>query len=242
MKYIVAPTEEYLEHSAKGTTWKKHKYIKKSNGRYYYADDVKRQRARVSANYKMRDSVKKAETDWENGKYFTKEPAGFLPVSFDKDAPGSLVDENIKRMKDGQWDGYANEDMRNAIWWNNEIKKIDEEQKYADANRSTADKLGLKALNATADAKSAISKKASKISESVSKAIDKVKDIKIDDIDDSITIFRGDDGKENFRVKYSAPTGNEKNNAKDLKKKTTKKSTTFFDDDDKERFKVKYHR
>lgn len=26
----------YLSHSAKGSTWKKHKYIKKENGRYYY--------------------------------------------------------------------------------------------------------------------------------------------------------------------------------------------------------------
>ena len=27
-----------LEHSAKGTTWKKHKYIKKIGNRYYYTD------------------------------------------------------------------------------------------------------------------------------------------------------------------------------------------------------------
>lgn len=34
--------EEYLEHSAKGTTWSKkdHKYIKKVNGVYYYKEDI----------------------------------------------------------------------------------------------------------------------------------------------------------------------------------------------------------
>jgi len=33
--------DEFLSHSAKGTVWKDHKYIKKENGRYYYADDKK---------------------------------------------------------------------------------------------------------------------------------------------------------------------------------------------------------
>lgn len=31
--------DEYLAHSAKGSTWNNHKYIKKENGRYYYADE-----------------------------------------------------------------------------------------------------------------------------------------------------------------------------------------------------------
>jgi hypothetical protein len=30
----------YIAHSAKGTTWKNHKYIKKINGVYYYAKDA----------------------------------------------------------------------------------------------------------------------------------------------------------------------------------------------------------
>lgn len=30
--------EEFLRHSAKGSTWKKHKYIKKIDGTYYYPD------------------------------------------------------------------------------------------------------------------------------------------------------------------------------------------------------------
>ena len=36
MRYIVAPTSDYLAHSAKGSEWKKHKYIKKADGKYYY--------------------------------------------------------------------------------------------------------------------------------------------------------------------------------------------------------------
>lgn len=34
--YYVTPSDDYLSHSAKGTTWKKHKYIRKENGRYIY--------------------------------------------------------------------------------------------------------------------------------------------------------------------------------------------------------------
>lgn len=34
-------SEEGLEHSAKGSVWKNHKYVKKEDGRYYYPDDMK---------------------------------------------------------------------------------------------------------------------------------------------------------------------------------------------------------
>jgi hypothetical protein len=43
MKYVIAPsyleTKNTLTHSAKGTTWKDHKYIKKINGVYYYTKE-----------------------------------------------------------------------------------------------------------------------------------------------------------------------------------------------------------
>lgn len=41
MQYVVAPTSDYLAHSAKGSEWKKHKYIKKVNGNYYYPDSYR---------------------------------------------------------------------------------------------------------------------------------------------------------------------------------------------------------
>ena len=36
MEYIIHPTKDYLAHSAKGTTWKNHKYIRKEGNRYIY--------------------------------------------------------------------------------------------------------------------------------------------------------------------------------------------------------------
>lgn len=38
------PSNPYFSHSAKGTTWGKHKYVRKENGRYIYPEDEKRSR------------------------------------------------------------------------------------------------------------------------------------------------------------------------------------------------------
>ena len=40
MSYPQNDFRDYLEHSAKGQTWKDHKYIRKENGRYIYPEDV----------------------------------------------------------------------------------------------------------------------------------------------------------------------------------------------------------
>lgn len=60
--YTPAPPEDssgiYLEHSAKGTTWKKHKYISKKNGRYVYpkaASSTKQKRKGINERRKERD-------------------------------------------------------------------------------------------------------------------------------------------------------------------------------------------
>lgn len=40
----------YIQHSAKGTTWGKHKYIKKVNDRYFYPEDLKSGRSTTTRN------------------------------------------------------------------------------------------------------------------------------------------------------------------------------------------------
>lgn len=44
--------EYIISHSAKGHTWKHHKYVDKIGNRYVYKDDQQRRRQRMSANYK----------------------------------------------------------------------------------------------------------------------------------------------------------------------------------------------
>lgn len=171
MQYIIAPTEEHLEHSAKGTIWKNHKYIKKVGSRYVYPT---KKAIGVKAS-----QAKQVVT-----------------------SGASKVASNAKKAA------------------------------------SSVSKAASKAASSVGDTASSVKNTAAS---AISKAIDKLKDINIDDVGDNVTIFSGDDGKESFRVTYSAPTDDVKDNTKDLKKKTTKHSTTFYDDDDKERFKVKYH-
>lgn len=43
--------DDFLSHSAKGTTWKDHKYIKKENGRYYYPEE------HSSSSYEIKTDV-----------------------------------------------------------------------------------------------------------------------------------------------------------------------------------------
>lgn len=38
-KGYIAPSPKYLIHSAKGTTWEKHKYVKVEDGKYFYPSD-----------------------------------------------------------------------------------------------------------------------------------------------------------------------------------------------------------
>ena len=36
--YAIGPSKDYIEHSAKGSEWEKHKYVKVEDGKYYYPD------------------------------------------------------------------------------------------------------------------------------------------------------------------------------------------------------------
>lgn len=37
--YAIGPSKDFIAHSAKGSTWEKHDYIKVEDGKYYYPDD-----------------------------------------------------------------------------------------------------------------------------------------------------------------------------------------------------------
>lgn len=50
---LISPV--YLEHSYKGTEWKNHKYIKKENGRYYYAGEKSGSADNTSSRYSKMD-------------------------------------------------------------------------------------------------------------------------------------------------------------------------------------------
>lgn len=54
-----------LEHSAKGSQWKDHKYVKKENGRYYYTDDIAKNNRKVGGKNPTEEDVSKAEEAYD---------------------------------------------------------------------------------------------------------------------------------------------------------------------------------
>ena len=59
-----------LAHSAKGTTWKNHKYFKKVGNRYYYSHDIKAARNKMKAadqyNMSTRSALKRYQKGMKN--------------------------------------------------------------------------------------------------------------------------------------------------------------------------------
>lgn len=145
---------DFISHSAKGTTWKDHKYIKKINGIYYYAKDkidsvlgerdkrnyaeeiVNKERELNDLELDMWEKMKKIMNDYEIGQYFDKD--GETPIYFDKDDPENAdnIDANLQKAISGDYSGYSNEKYREinklANKYNEikkELDKIKEDQK-----------------------------------------------------------------------------------------------------------------
>lgn len=101
---------EYLEHSAKGSEWEEHKYIKRIDGTYYYPNSYKGGRH-------LPDSEKKDDTE-EKDKKSVKEMEDSL---FDKikdrayDNPKEMLrdnfDEVLKDQLDVDWTTLPKEDV-----------------------------------------------------------------------------------------------------------------------------------
>ena len=60
MNYVLAPTQNDIVHSAKGTTWKKHKYVEIKNGRYIYKNTEANRRKKISTEYKRNTAKNEA--------------------------------------------------------------------------------------------------------------------------------------------------------------------------------------
>lgn len=56
---LVSPDE--LRHSAKGSQWKNHKYVKKENGRYWYPDDIAKNNRKAGGKNPTEEDISNAE-------------------------------------------------------------------------------------------------------------------------------------------------------------------------------------
>lgn len=117
-----------LMHSAKGTTWDDHKYIKKVNGVYYYPSDYKGGRhagdtksGSISKEEKYEKDDKEmegVEEAWESTVYsdidrIMKEnpnltdPVALAQMAFDNNLKGKMPDEEIARMMEKVKEHYS---------------------------------------------------------------------------------------------------------------------------------------
>lgn len=65
-----------LQHSAKGSTWKDHKYIKKENGRYYYSvSELMKNDSKTAHDNYQKGQLEKAE---KGDSYYKKAPSSLL--------------------------------------------------------------------------------------------------------------------------------------------------------------------
>jgi len=105
-KFIVAPTKDIF-HSAKGTTWEKHKYIKMEDGKYYYPDSYAGGRHLPKNGEEDKNEYVESNepTGWEN-KLYSDFESGL------KGANGKLDPKAVQQMllfgKDDGGKGYDN--------------------------------------------------------------------------------------------------------------------------------------
>ena len=157
----------YISHSAKGSTWKNHKYIKKVGHRYYYSDDLKRGQERIKAQQDRNNAIREAMGTWENSKgHISSNEAMSSRVAFNRDEPGSAdnFQRNLEGLQNGSLNRYSSTNARDynaiakAVAAQKRLDDIDAEQKEADKNRSIGSKLKLSMLNTQEAAKVAINR------------------------------------------------------------------------------------
>ena len=151
--------EAVLQHSAKGSTWSKHKYIKKVNGRYYYPtykSHVDNKHSDSNGYYKVGDKYytidninsgisKMKAADEYNSR------ASLTNSRYTNSSARGLQGEKFLKKRDSSM-----ESARET--YENEVSKINDFQKKSEEQRSFGDRVTLKALNASASFKNKISK------------------------------------------------------------------------------------
>lgn len=154
-----------LIHSAKGTTWDDHKYVKKVNGVYYYpkdyeggrhAGDTKKGKISSDEKYDKDDKdFEEAEEAWESTVYgdidrimkenpSLKDPVALARLAFENNLKGKMSDEEIERMMEKVKSHYSKTSEEPSS--STKSKKTDKNSKSGTSKSGEA----MKALGETA--------------------------------------------------------------------------------------------
>ena len=166
----------WLIHSAKGTQWTKHKYIKKVGGKYYYpsyktpvtvntfgddrnyykiggkyyhTDDINSSMAKMEAADEYNDTLRKNKSDY-NFYNALDQLKNDNPVQI-------AANRAARRVK------KAKADIEAKIKYENTVANSEKHRKNKENKRSVADKFTLSALNASASVNRAVKKGKKKV-------------------------------------------------------------------------------
>lgn len=184
-KYAIGPSRDYIEHSAKGSSWEKHDYIKVIDGKYYYPDSYE------GGRHLPKD---RRQLQQEAIKETAGEPAGWESKFYGeweknlKGMGGKLDPKALQEMlmfgKDENGKGYDNfavalaemagidaDKIKPEVLNRMRLRAIEHYEKQFEKEKDNFDKEGNRIKDRTADQQKAIDKgsKSKKTSSSKSK-------------------------------------------------------------------------
>ena len=113
---------DYIAHSAKGSSWKKHKYFAKHNGIYMYGTDEDHEKFEAEAQKYKDDEIKRIEKGIEQSNNKIKE----LNVKIAKyDAAIADANSDIKRLEFLRMKAEGDENRDFIDKYNKKIKKAE---------------------------------------------------------------------------------------------------------------------
>lgn len=182
-KYAIGPSRDYIEHSAKGSQWEKHDYIKVIDGKYYYPDSYE------GGRHLPKD---RRQLQQEAIKETAGEPAGWEAKFYGeweknlKDMGGKLDPKALQEMlmfgKDENGKGYDNfavalaemagidaDKIKPEVLNRMRLRAIEHYEKEFEQEKDNFDKEGNRIKDRSKEQQEKISKSASKSKKSSSK-------------------------------------------------------------------------
>lgn len=182
-KYAIGPSRDYIEHSAKGSSWEKHDYIKVIDGKYYYPDSYE------GGRHLPKD---RRQLQQEAIKETAGEPAGWEAKFYGeweknlKDMGGKLDPKALQEMlmfgKDENGKGYDNfavalaemagidaDKIKPEVLNRMRLRAIEHYEKEFEQEKDNFDKEGNRIKDRSKEQQEKISKSASKSKKSSSK-------------------------------------------------------------------------
>lgn len=182
--YAIGPSKDYIEHSAKGSEWEKHKYVKVEDGKYYYPDSYEGGRHLPKDRRQLQQEAIKETAgepagweskfygEWENN---LKSMGGKLDpkalqemLMFGKDANGKGYDNFAVAL--AEMAGIDADKIKPEVLNRMRLRAIEHYEQQFEKEKDNFDKEGNRIKDRTADQQKAIDKGSKSKKSSTSKS------------------------------------------------------------------------